>query len=310
MKLFKPKFWSKKGNIFSIILLPLTFLVLIFIFFKKKLIRPKKFRIPIICVGNIYIGGTGKTPTSIFLANEISKSGKIPVILKKFYKNHNDENNLIAANFKNFILSKNRLNGIQEAENRKFDIVVLDDGFQDYAFEKNLNILCFNSEQLIGNGFVLPSGPLRESLNSLKKAHIVLINGKKNLEFEKKIFKENNNLDIFYSYYKPINIDDFRNKKLLAIAGIGNPENFFKLLEENNLDLKDKIIFPDHHKFTKIEIKNILKKANERDLHIIMTEKDFYKIEDFKSENLNYLKISLEIKNKTDFLKKLERLYV
>ena len=179
MKLFKPKFWSKKGNIFSIILLPLTFLVLIFIFFKKKLIRPKKFRIPIICVGNIYIGGTGKTPTSIFLANEISKSGKIPVILKKFYKNHNDENNLIAANFKNFILSKNRLNGIQEAENRKFDIVVLDDGFQDYAFEKNLNILCFNSEQLIGNGFVLPSGPLRESLNSLKKAHIVLINGKK-----------------------------------------------------------------------------------------------------------------------------------
>ena len=98
--------------------------------------------------------------------------------------------------------------------------------------------------------------------------------------------------------------------KITCYCWIGNPENFFKLLEENNLDLKDKIIFPDHHKFTKIEIKNILKKANERDLHIIMTEKDFYKIEDFKSENLNYLKISLEIKNKTDFLKKLERLYV
>ena len=217
---------------------------------------------------------------------------------------------MIAANFKNFILKKNRLDGIQEAENQGFDIVILDDGFQDYWFEKDLNILCFNSDQLIGNGLVLPSGPLRESLDSLRKAHIILINGNKNLEFEKKIFKENNNLDIFYSYYKPINIDDFRNKKLLAIAGIGNPENFFKLLEENNLDLRDKIIFPDHHKFTKIEIKNILKKAKERDLHIIMTEKDFYKIEDFRSENLNYLKISLEIKNKTDFLKKLERLYV
>ena len=217
---------------------------------------------------------------------------------------------MIAANFKNFILKKNRLDGVQEAENQGFDIVILDDGFQDYWFEKDLNILCFNSDQLIGNGLVLPSGPLRESLDSIRKAHIILINGNQNLEFEKKIFKENNNLDIFYSYYKPINIDDFRNKKLLAIAGIGNPENFFKLLEENNLDLRDKIIFPDHHKFTKIEIKNILKKAKERDLHIIMTEKDFYKIEDFRSENLNYLKISLEIKNKTDFLKKLERLYV
>ena len=310
MKLFKPKFWDKKNNIFSIILLPLTFLVLIFIFLKKKLIKPKKFKIPIICIGNIYIGGTGKTPTSIFLANEISRLGKNPVILKKFYENQYDENNLIAANFKNFILKKNRLDGVQEAENQGFDIVILDDGFQDYWFEKDLNILCFNSDQLIGNGLVLPSGPLRESLDSLRKAHIILINGNKNLEFEKKIFKENNNLDIFYSYYKPINIDDFRNKKLLAIAGIGNPENFFKLLEENNLDLRDKIIFPDHHKFTKIEIKNILKKAKERDLHIIMTEKDFYKIEDFRSENLNYLKISLEIKNKTDFLKKLERLYV
>ena len=223
MKLFKPKFWDKKNNIFSIILLPLTFLVLIFIFLKKKLIKPKKFKIPIICIGNIYIGGTGKTPTSIFLANEISRLGKNPVILKKFYENQYDENNLIAANFKNFILKKNRLDGVQEAENQGFDIVILDDGFQDYWFEKDLNILCFNSDQLIGNGLVLPSGPLRESLDSIRKAHIILINGNQNLEFEKKIFKENNNLDIFYSYYKPINIDDFRNKKLLAIAGIGNP---------------------------------------------------------------------------------------
>jgi len=310
MKLFKPEFWSKKNNILSIILLPLTLLVLFFIFLKIKLTRLKKFKIPIVCIGNIYIGGTGKTPTSILIANEILKLGKNPVILKKFYKNHNDENSMIKANFRNFILNKSRIDGIKEAENKKFDIIVLDDGFQDYRFKKDLNILCFNSEQLIGNGLVLPSGPLRESLDSIKRAHIILINGHKNLEFEKKILDKNDSLDIFYSYYKPINIEDFRNKKLLAIAGIGNPENFFKLLEVNNLDLREKMVFPDHHKFTKIEIQNILNKAKKRDLNIIMTEKDYYKIEHFKIEHVNYLKVSLEIENKTEFLKKIKKLYV
>jgi tetraacyldisaccharide 4'-kinase len=236
--------------------------------------------------------------------------GKNPVILKKFYKNHNDENSMIKANFRNFILNKSRIDGIKEAENKKFDIIVLDDGFQDYRFKKDLNILCFNSEQLIGNGLVLPSGPLRESLDSIKRAHIILINGHKNLEFEKKILDKNDSLDIFYSYYKPVNIEDFRNKKLLAIAGIGNPENFFKLLEVNNLDLIEKMVFPDHHKFTKIEIQNILNKAKKRDLNIIMTEKDYYKIEHFKIEHVNYLKVSLEIENKTEFLKKIKKLYV
>ena len=79
---------------------------------------------------------------------------------------------------------------------------------------------------------MLPSGPLRESLNSLKEAHIVLINGKKNFEFEKKILKINPKLNIFYSKYIPNNINEFINKKLLAIAGIGNPGNFFELLEK------------------------------------------------------------------------------
>jgi len=78
MKLNKPKFWDKKNNFFSIILFPISLIVLILIFFKKKFTKTIEFNIPIICVGNIYIGGTGKTPTSIFLANELSKMGKIP----------------------------------------------------------------------------------------------------------------------------------------------------------------------------------------------------------------------------------------
>ena len=95
MIIAKPKFWDNKIGIYSIILLPLTLIILAYIFFKRKFTKEIKFNIPIICVGNIYIGGTGKTPTSILLAKELSNLGKKPVIIKKYYKNHQDEHELI-----------------------------------------------------------------------------------------------------------------------------------------------------------------------------------------------------------------------
>ena len=115
MILKKPKFWDDKIGLYSIVLFPITLITLLIIFIKKKIIKPIKFDIPIICVGNIYLGGTGKTPTSILLANELSSMGKRTAILRKFYKSHVDEYNLIKSNFKNLILNKNRINGIFEA---------------------------------------------------------------------------------------------------------------------------------------------------------------------------------------------------
>ena len=149
------------------------------------------------------------------MATELSKLGKNPVILRKYYKNHNDEYSLIKKKFKNLILSRNRTDGIREAEISNFDSIILDDGLQDYGIKKNLNIVCFNSSQLIGNGMVLPAGPLRENLVALKNTQIVIINGGKNERFEKKILGINNKLDIFYSYYRPLNIKQFTNKKFL-----------------------------------------------------------------------------------------------
>ena len=105
--------------------------------------------------------------------------GKRTAILRKFYKSHVDEYNLIKSNFKNLILNKNRINGIFEAVKVGYDCIVLDDGFQDYKIKKSLNIICFNNNQKLGNGFVIPAGPLRENLKSLKDAQIILINGKK-----------------------------------------------------------------------------------------------------------------------------------
>ena len=308
MILNKPKYWDKKIGIISILLFPITIIVLITNFFKKKLTIAKKFNIPIICIGNIYVGGTGKTPTSIFLGNELKKLGRNPAILRKFYDAHTDEYNLIKKYFNNLILNKSRLEGIK-SKMHNFDSIILDDGFQDYTIKKNLNIICFNQNQMIGNGMVLPSGPLRESIYSLKRANIILINGEKNIKFEDKIFEINKNLEFFYSTYKPINLGEFKNKKLLAIAGIGNPENFFNLIENNNLKIDEKIIFPDHYKISKTEMQKILKKAEVKNYQIIMTEKDFFKIEKYKLKNIKYLKILLEINEHEKFLKRINDLY-
>ena len=306
--LLKPKFWDKKVNLISIILFPFTVIFAFLIYIRKKIIRNINFKIPIICVGNIYIGGTGKTPVSIFLANEIQKMGKKPVILRKFYKSHQDEYGLIRNNFKNLIIDSNRINGIKKIEKLNFDVVILDDGLQDYNIRKNISIVCFNSTQLIGNGLIIPSGPLRESLSSLKNVEIVIINGNKNENFEKKLFSINSNLEIFYSKYTPTNINDFKNKKLLAIAGIGNPENFFSLAEKNGLQIKKKLIFPDHYQFSKKEIKDILYEAETNNYQIVMTEKDYFKFKDFKSEKIKYLKVSLQIENHARLLKKITEL--
>ena len=310
IKINKPKFWDRKIGLISILFFPLTLIVIFFTFLKKKITKTRGFKIPIICVGNIYLGGTGKTPTSILLAKELSKLGKKPLILRKYYKNHNDEYSLIKNYFKNLIISKNRIEGLKEAEKSNFDIVILDDGLQDYKIKKNLSIVCFNNNQLIGNGMVLPSGPLRENLSILKNIEIVIINGKKNINFENKILNINKKLEIFYSFYKPINLDQFKNKKLLALAAIGNPENFFQLVEKNDLKIFKKKIFPDHYQFSKAEMQNILREAEMENYQVIMTEKDYYKINHYKLKKINYLKVSLEIYNKEKLFKKINSLYV
>ena len=306
IKFRKPKFWdSKKISFFSILLLPISLVTLIMIFLKKIFLREKSFKIPIICVGNIYIGGTGKTPTSIFIAKELLNLGIKPAIICKYYKDHIDEYKLIKNNFNDLILNKNREAGIIEAQDKKYDILIFDDGLQDYKIKKDLKIVCFNNHQKLGNGLILPAGPLRESLNALKYADIIILNGDKDLKFEEKLLEKNKKLEIYYSSYKPSNVNEFKNQKLLALAGIANPENFFMLLEKNNLELKKKLTFPDHYNFTKNEMISIIEMAEKDKLKIIMTEKDYFKVNDYKLDKLNYLKVKLEIENKEKLFDKI-----
>ena len=307
MNFKKPKFWKKRYNLFSILLLPFSFLIIILSFIKEKLSTSKKVSIPVICIGNIYIGGTGKTPLSIELIKILKKMNMNPVLVKKFYKDQIDEENLAVSKNIKIIKKNSRLAALKEAERRKFNCIVLDDGYQDYSIHKNLSILCFNEKQLIGNGFTLPAGPLREPLNSVKRSHIIIINGKKNKDFEKKIKSINSKVTFFYSKYTPLNVKKFLNKEILAFAGIGNPENFFDLLKEKKINVKRQISFPDHYNYSKNEIQNLLKISKENNLKLLTTEKDFFRIKKYKFENIDYLSIKVDIINLKKFETEIKR---
>ena len=309
MKLFKPKFWKSNKNFFTVLLIPLSLITWIYIILKKTFIQKVKFNIPVICVGNIFIGGTGKTPLSIHIARKLSENGKNPAIVRKYYKSHKDEHKMIISYYNKLILNLNRSKGIYEAIEKGYDAVILDDGFQDYKIKKNLSIICFNSNQLIGNGYLFPSGPLRESLGSLRNANILIINGDRSLDFEQKILKIQKDLKIYYSNYKPLNIQEFKNKKLLVISGIGNPENFFRILKDNQMNIQKKMVYPDHYEFTKNEMLKITEYAKKNDFQIVMTEKDYFKIKDFSLENIKYLKVKLEIEKEEEFIKNVMKAY-
>ena len=309
MKLFKPKFWQSNNRFFPILLLPLTYIVILYVFLKKTFRKKRKCSIPVVCVGNIYIGGTGKTPLSIHLAKEVEKKGKKPAIIRKYYKAHGDEHNLITNYFENLFLEKNRLKAIDNAYKKSHDIAILDDGLQEYQIKKDLSIVCFNEKQFIGNGFVIPSGPLRERLNALRDAHIVIINGEKNTKIEKKILKYNENLEIYYSRYHPLNLDDLKKKPVVALAGIANPNNFFELIEKNNINITQKLVYPDHYQFSKKEISKLVENLKRKNFQIIMTEKDFFKIKDYNIPDINFLKVRLIINDQDKLIKRIMKLY-
>ena len=184
MNFFKPKFWDKNQvSLFSILLLPLSLLIKLLSFFKYFLTKSKKSSIPIICVGNIYLGGTGKTPLCIEIFSILKKLNMNPAFIRKQYPSFQDETDL-EKNIGPVYLNDRRILAIKEAEENKANVAILDDGFQDFSVKKNLSIVCFNEKQWIGNGFTIPSGPLRENLSAIKRADCIVINGRKNIDIE------------------------------------------------------------------------------------------------------------------------------
>ena len=307
MIFFKPKFWDKNEvSFFSILLYPISLLIKFLDFLKRSLTSTRQCSIPIICVGNIYLGGTGKTPLSIEIYRILKKLNLNPAFIRKKYESFEDEANLqkqIGPVYQN----KKRINAIKNAIENKINVAILDDGFQDSSIKKSLSILCFNEKQWIGNGLTIPSGPLRENLSALKKANCIVINGEKNNEIEKKIFDINKDIKIYYTKYVAQNINILKNRKVIAFAGIGNPINFFNLLKKNKANLIEEIKYPDHHKYSVNELKNLINKSKNNNAILITTQKDYFRINENYKNNFIFLEIKVEMENRNQFIEEIKK---
>jgi len=308
MNFFKPKFWDKTEiSLFSLFVYPITLIIKLLTFLKPLLTKKNQCSIPVICVGNIYLGGTGKTPLSIEIYSILKNLNMNPAFIRKKYLSFQDEVELEKQTGPIY-QNKKRIEAIKEAIQNNIDIVILDDGFQDFSINKDLSIVCFNENQWIGNGLTIPSGPLREDLSSLKRTNLVFINGEKNTDIENKIYNKNKKIKIYYTKYKPTNINEFKNKNILAFAGIGNPINFFNLLKKNNINIIEEKKFPDHHNYSEKELNDLINKAKEKNSILLTTEKDYFRINQEYKKNINFLRIKAEIENIDDFVEEIKKI--
>jgi len=306
MKLKKPKFWDyKRPNFISYFLLPLTFPLIInnfLIKLKKKNTNRQKTKT--ICIGNIYVGGTAKTPLTIKIYQILSSLNFQAATIKKFYANHIDEQKMLTEKTKLYCLKDRRV-ALDKAMKDNIDVVIFDDGLQDRAINYDLKFVCFNNMKWIGNGFLIPAGPLREKMQSIIKYDAVFINGSDidNSDLKSSIREYSENIKIFESHYSPTNIAEFNtNEKYLIFSGIGNPESFKEILIKNKFTIIKEIIFPDHYNYTQIDIDRIKLKAKNLNAKIITTEKDYTKINSNKNNDIKFLQVELKIKNEIELI--------
>ena len=310
MKLKKPSFWDlTKPNFLSYLLIPFSLPIILrnflFYFLKKKKIS----KIKTICVGNIYLGGTGKTPLTIKISQILKREGIKVATIKKNYLNQKDEQ-LLLKQKTSLIIADSRKDAINQGINEKYDILVFDDGLQETKIDFDIKLVCFKSKIWIGNGQLIPAGPMREKISSLKRFDAIFLNGKLDNfdKIEKQIKNINLDIKIFKTFYKILNIQTYNlESKYLIFSGIGDPSSFKDILVENKFNVAREMVFPDHYDYSLKDLEKIQNIARNEKLKIITTEKDFMKIpQEFKKE-INFLTIDLVIQDEKKLIELLAK---
>ena len=306
MKLLKPNFWDyKKPNFLSYFLLPFTLPIIINNYFIYKKKDKHSLNIKTICIGNIYVGGTAKTPLSIKVNQILSTLNFKTAIIKKLYNDQLDEQKILSNKSTLYCHHQRRL-AINEAIKDNIEVAILDDGLQDRSIHYDLKFVCFNTLTWIGNGCLIPAGPLRERVESLSRFDVLFLNGNEENVYEIKevIKKYNSKIKIFETYYHPKNMSKFNtNDKYIIFSGIGNPDSFKKTLLKNNFNIIKEIRFPDHYRYTQKDINKIKLYAKNLDAKILTTEKDYVKLDVSNSNQIEFLEIEMIIKQENELIK-------
>ena len=319
MNLKQPNFWySKKRSFLSKTLYPLSLVYSFLFFINRKFSKECEVSIPIICIGNLVIGGGGKTPTVIALRKILANNFKKIFVLSRGYGGKGDisrevlENDshkevgdeaIINKKYGPVFVSKDKIYGCKMCLKNKADLVILDDGFQSKNVKKNLSILVVDKNQMFGNKKVFPSGPLRENIKTgISRADIIITTDISNSYLRKIIPKK---VPIFLAK-KIIKIYNLKKKEVLAFCGIGYPDNFFYELERKKIIIKKKIVFGDHYAYSENDIEKIILTAKKEKLEILTTLKDLVKIKKKYWSKIKVVNLSLKILEE----KKLNRLII
>lgn len=302
-----PKFWDKK-NITAKSLLPIGVVYSAITALRLKIKKTKKINIPVICIGNLTAGGTGKTPVAIAVSELLQNQGYNPAFVSRGYggklsdvlvtpqihtaKDVGDEPLLLARQAM-VSINPNRYLAALKAQQNGADIIVMDDGFQNPSLHKNISFLVFDGSFGIGNGYPLPAGPLRENFAAgIKRADAAMIIGKDQHNLAQKLA----GLPIFYGKITS-QLPQLNSNKVIAFAGIGRPQKFYTSLSELGLELVDTIDFPDHHFYTPAELRNLVEQAETNGVDLITTAKDFVKIPQELQSRFKVLEIKIRWEN-------------
>lgn len=298
-----PKFWYKKDLISkfkTFLLLPFSIVWILLSLIKKNFVKRYKSHLKVICIGNLSIGGTGKTPFSIQTYKILEILGYKPVFLTRGYRgltkgpilvnkshNHKDvgDEALLLSKVGTTIVSSNRCIGAKYIENLKknYDIIIMDDGLQNYQLEQDIKLLLIDKKLLFGNGYCIPAGPLRQTITQgLKKIDAIIFTG----DGDTKDINLNfiNNIRNFDTKLEIKNTFKTKQNNFLAFCALGNPIKFFNTLKKNNFKIVLTKSFPDHYEYKNKDINTLKEEADNRNLKLITTEKDYVKIDDKENE--------------------------
>lgn len=298
-----PEFWYKKDLISrfkTLLLLPFSIIWILLSLIKKNFAKRYKSHLKVICIGNLSIGGTGKTPFSIQTYKILEILGYKPVFLTRGYRgltkgpilvnkshNHKDvgDEALLLSKVGTTIVSSNRCIGAKYIENLKknYDVIIMDDGLQNYQLEQDIKLLLIDKKLLFGNGYCIPAGPLRQTITQgLKKIDAIIFTGDGDIKDINLNFI--NNIQNFDTKLEIKNNFKTKQNNFLAFCALGNPIKFFNTLKKNNFKIVLTKSFPDHYEYKNKDINTLKEEANNRNLKLITTEKDYVKIDDKENE--------------------------
>jgi tetraacyldisaccharide 4'-kinase len=309
-----PQFWYEPNTWKAKFLYPLGYFYNLLTLLRGKLAKPQSYSCLTICIGNLNVGGTGKTPTTIALAQHFLKKGLQVHVVSRGYKgkfqgtflvdpqkHKSDEvgdEPLLMSEFTSVWVSNKRKNGIAAAENAGAQIVLLDDGFQDPSFHKDFSLIVVDGEKGFGNKKCMPAGPLRENIvQGFKRADALVIVGQRIYKFD--TFPTH--LKIIHSTLKPTETGmNWKEGKYLAFAGIADPSKFFKTLRSLGANLIDCVALSDHQNLDGQVLKRLERKANSAHAQLVTTEKDAVRLSNTFRKKVLSLPVRIEFDDKNE----------